>query len=118
MGQLEEGVRAIERAVELLGRTPLYLGILGFSYAMVGRTREAQKILEQLQELAQKIYVPAFAFAAVYQAFGEIDKFFDWLEKTVEEYDSFHLFHFTSLFDSIRSHPRYHALLRKMNLEP
>ena len=45
----------------------------------------------------------------------------DWspLDKAVDEREGLTLhFHIDPLFDPLRSHPRYHALLRKMNLEP
>ena len=38
------------------------LGILGFAYALAGRIGEAQKLLEELQDLAQKTYVPPSSF--------------------------------------------------------
>jgi hypothetical protein len=53
----------------------------------------------------------------------ELDKCLDWIEKAVEERD-FMIAHFLSnpthhiLKDPLRSHARYKALLRKMNLEP
>jgi hypothetical protein len=55
----------------------------------------------------------------IYFGLGEIDKAFDWFEKGVEE-RHFLISYAYSLpfFDPIRSHPRYKALLRKMNLEP
>ena len=57
--------------------------------------------------------------AMIYIGLGEIDKAFDWLERAIEERDSMILTLFRSaFFDPLRSHPRYKALLRKMNLEP
>jgi TolB-like protein/Flp pilus assembly protein TadD len=118
LGEIHDGMRAIETGIELLGRSPLYLGILGHVYALAGRTEEARKFLEQLQTIGPNEYVPAIAFGIIYFGLGEMEKGFDWLEKAVEEQDLFHIFHFGFLFDPIRPHPRYHALLRKMNLEP
>ena len=44
---------------------------------------------------------------------------FEWLEKAVEEHDAILLnLHIYRFLDPLRSHPRYKALLRKMNLEP
>ena len=59
------------------------------------------------------------AFARIYLGLGEIDKGFDWLEKAVHERDVLiYTYQIASIFDSLRSHPRYQALLLKMNLEP
>jgi serine/threonine protein kinase len=49
---------------------------------------------------------------------GETDKGLDWLDKAVEEHENIVLTHIISPFlDPFRSHPRYKALLQKMNLE-
>ena len=51
---------------------------------------------------------------------GEKDKGFDWLEKAFEERDGMiiNAVAVPFLSDTLRSDPRYKALLRKMNLEP
>jgi hypothetical protein len=74
--------------------------------------------LAELQDLTQQSYVPPNSFAWIYLALRDIDRFFDFAEKTVEEHD--HLIATTLVHpdcSALRSHPRYHALLRKMNLE-
>jgi Tfp pilus assembly protein PilF len=104
--------------VQLFGQTPLSLAVLGAAYALAGRIGEAQKLVEELKKIAEKVYVPNFAFASIYAGLGEIDKAFDWYEKVIEEREtSATIFYNLPLFDPLRSHPRYHALLRKMNLE-
>ncbi len=45
---------------------------------------------------------------------GEFEKALDWFEKSVDEQAV--LSHLFPSLDPLRSHPRYHALLRKMNL--
>ena len=75
-------------------------------------------ILKELEDLAQKGYVMPSDFALIYLGLGEIDQGFDWLEKAVDEFDqAIFLYLGTATFDPLRSHPRYKALLRKMNLE-
>jgi serine/threonine protein kinase/tetratricopeptide (TPR) repeat protein len=118
-GKLQEAIRAAETVARLMGRSPLALGLLGAAYARAGRLDDARKLLEELHELAQKTYVPPLSFAVIYPALGEIDKGFEWLEKAIDEREAILLhFHIDPSFDELRSHPRYPALLRKMNLEP
>jgi serine/threonine protein kinase/Tfp pilus assembly protein PilF len=118
-GRTEEAIRAEEQVVQLTGRSPFALGVLGRLYAEAGRAGEARKLLDELQELDQKVYVPPSSFASIYYGLGEIDRAFDWLDKAVDERDAWiiHL-HVNPYNDSLRSYPRYQTLLRKMNLQP
>jgi serine/threonine protein kinase/Tfp pilus assembly protein PilF len=118
-GKFDSAIRAMETYAQLMGRTPNSLAYLGLAYAMAGRIGEARKLLEELQELAQKAYVRPFSFAWVYLGLGDIERCFDWVEKAIDERDPWLLyFHIDPAYDPLRSHPRFQALLRKMNLEP
>ncbi len=118
-GKLEESIRAVETCIQLAGRSPTLLTALGAIHARAGRIGEAGKLLAELQELEQRIYVPPSAFARIYKYLGEIDRALDLCEKAIDERDSW-IFHLgvDPGWDPLRSHPRYHALLRKMNLTP
>jgi hypothetical protein len=101
-----------------MGRSPIFLAVLGYAYGRAGRTGEARKILAEFDGIAQKAHVPSLSFAEVFSGLGDIDKCLDWLERAVEEGDSLAcLVAFNPIFAPIRSHPRYQTLLRKMNLE-
>ncbi len=109
MGKFDDAIRILESAGQKVS--------LGFVYAQTGRISEARKILEDLKELAKKTYVGYLSFAIIHVGLAEIDRAFDWLEKAVDEHDSSILMlPVQPLYDPLRSHPRYHALLRKMNL--
>ncbi len=114
-GKPDEGISACEMATSLVGRHPLSMALLGAAYSFVGRIVEAQNIVDELRELAEKAYVPSFAFAIIYSSMGELEKALDWFEKSVNEQAV--LSHLFPSLDPLRSHPRFHALLRKMNLE-
>ena len=119
MGRSAEGIEALETARKHGGRAPIMLGLAGFAYARAGQTEDALNLLAELQAQAEQTSVPALAFACMYQGLGDLDKGFDWLEKAVEEPHARLLeLHASPIFDTFRSDPRYHALLRKMNLEP
>jgi serine/threonine protein kinase/Tfp pilus assembly protein PilF len=119
IGKHDDAIRAMETQARVAGRGSLALGTLGWAYALTGRTGEALKLLAELQERAQKEYVSFWSFAVIYSNLGEMDKAFDWFEKAVDEHDPLMLhFHVHPNYDPLHTHPRYHALLRKMNLEP
>jgi TolB-like protein/Tfp pilus assembly protein PilF len=119
IGKRDDAVRAMETQARVAGRSPLAVGSLGWAYALTGRAGEASKLLTELQERAQKEYISFWSFAVIYSGLGEMDKAFDWFEKAVDEHDPLMLhFHVHPNYDHLRSQPRYHSLLRKMNWEP
>ncbi len=119
IGRVNEGVRACETAVQIVQRSQISLGILGWAYVRAGRISEAQAILEELQELKRNSYVSPSSFVWTNLVLGEIDKGFDWMERAVDEHDPMALqIPAHPEFIPLRSHPRYHSLMRKMNLEP
>ena len=86
---------------------------------MAGRAGEARKLLAEMHELAQRTYISPFGFACIYIELGELDKSMEWLERAIDERDGMvsQIHVHPQYSDPLRSHPRYHALLRKMNLE-
>ena len=116
---LEEAIRDLEEAVACAGRIPLCLAFLAVVYAKSGRIGEAQKILAEFQEVAQKEYVPPSLFGVIYSGFGETEKVLDYFEKAVDARDSIMLhFHVEPSWEPLHSHPRFKTILRKMNLAP
>jgi eukaryotic-like serine/threonine-protein kinase len=96
---------------------------LGYAYAVTGRRTEAQKALDQFNELSKKRYLPARDWAIVYAGLGEKDKAFEWLEKAYAERSLGGPFltlgiKVEPLYDPLRSDPRFADLLRRMNLQP
>jgi serine/threonine protein kinase/tetratricopeptide (TPR) repeat protein len=120
MGRLDEEIAEAQKACELSGRNAPTLGILGMAYGLAGLRNEAQAVLEELITQGRTTYVPPAALAAVYRGLGEVDQALEWLEKGVEERDMFAVggFKCEPRYILLRGHPRYQALLRKMNLQP
>jgi serine/threonine-protein kinase len=119
IGKHDDAIRAMETQALALGRSSFALGSLGWAYASTGRTEEALQLLEELQERAQQQYTPSWSFAVIYSGLGEMDQAFDWFEKAVDEHEPLMLhIHVHPNYDPLHAHPRYSALLRKMNLEP
>ena len=58
---------------------------LGFAYAKTGRRERALKIIEELDLLSKKMYVPAQERAVIYVGLGDFDKAFEYLRKSCNE---------------------------------
>jgi tetratricopeptide (TPR) repeat protein len=120
LGRYDEAIATAKKACELSGRNALTLGILGRAYGLAGRHGEARGILKELMAKRGATYVPPWAIAVVYRGLGELDQALEWLEKGLEERDMIAVGGYKSdpQFIAFQEYPRYHALLRKMNLEP
>jgi tetratricopeptide (TPR) repeat protein len=116
-GMSDQGIAALQQAVSLSPESTLYLAQLGQAFALVGRAEEAREVLRRLQELSKQRYVSPYHMAYVHVGLGEDDRAMDWLERAYEERAG-GIFGIKGsfLFTRLRGHPRFKALLRKMNL--
>ncbi len=116
-GRLADAVDAFRRSVELSAGLPLGLGGLGLALAKSGDAAGARALVERIRAMPPHVYVPPTSLAFPYLGLGEIDAFFEWMDRAIDARD-----HFITpiktypLFDPIRGDPRYAGLLRKMNL--
>jgi tetratricopeptide (TPR) repeat protein len=96
-----------------------YLSGMGISYAKMGKTAEAKKVLNELMERAKHMFVSRYSLANIYFALGDNDQGFAWLERAYEdrEHGLCWLKVNYSLNDSVRSDQRFKALLKKMGLD-
>src|SRR5689334_112985 len=116
-GRPVEGIAAIEKAVSLAPDSTLYLAQMGQAYARVGRTDEARATLGQLEAARAQRYVSPYHMAYVPAGLGQDEAALDWLEAAYEQRAG-GIFGIKGsfLFAHLRPHPRFQALLRKMNL--
>ena len=75
-GKFEEAIAAHERMVEI---NPAWVGILGRTYALVGRQDEAHEIAAEL-EAGDITPWGALSLAMIYTALGDNDNAFRWLQ--------------------------------------
>jgi len=94
------------------------VGYLGTAYAMADQRGEAHKMLDRLQELSETTYVSPYYSALIYIGLNETDQAFKWLEKANEAGEPWLcLFNVDPIFDKLRPHPRYRALVQKIGME-
>ena len=117
-GMHGEAIAELRRAVALSGNIPLMLGWLGWALASAGEAGEANALLDRLSEISRSAYVPPSCFAWIHLGLGKVDEAFTWMERAIDGRDPMIMpIKSFPFLDSLRSDPRFHALLRKMNLE-
>jgi len=117
-GMYNKAIVEVKKAIKLSGNNKFDLATLGYIYVLTERKDEAKKLLDDLLEHSKKQNVSSFHVASVYTYLGQKDQAFEWLEKAYEERDLYLTqLKVYPLFDSLRSDPRFKALLKKMNLE-
>lgn len=114
---LGEAIRELEKAIEIAGPNSVLLAALGHTYGRAGRTDQALGLLNQLQARATQQYIPALNHALIYIGLGIENEALNWLEKAVEERCSWLVsLKVEPLFDSLRSHPHFSILTKRIGL--
>ncbi len=112
-GRIEEGLKSLERAVDLAPGETIWLGQLGQALGLVGRANEARAILARLVERKANPYHTAYVEIGL----GEFDQALDLLERSIEARSAAaYGIKGSFLWEPVRAHPRFQALLRKMKL--
>jgi tetratricopeptide (TPR) repeat protein len=113
----EEAIELAERMVQTAGRWLVPLNYLGYVYAAAGRLADARRVCDEMHEFAIRGHANAVNFGSMHAALGEIDTAMEWLERAIDDREPIATYIKTwASFDSVRSHPGYPALLRKMYL--
>jgi TolB-like protein/Flp pilus assembly protein TadD len=113
----KEAITAFEKELAIFPNSAPALSALAYGYGVTGRRAEAERLLNQLDELSKHKYVRAIDVARAFAGLREKDKAFEWLEKGYEEH-SIGVIKVDPSFDPLRSDPRFADLLRRMNLQP
>jgi len=109
-GAYEEAIAAIPSAEPQLNE-----GLLGMAYGLLGRTRDARAVLQELQMRSRTAYVPARDYVYVYTGLGDRPRALDWLERGYDERGIFAAWLKTwPLYDPLRAEPRFTALMTRM----
>jgi serine/threonine-protein kinase len=117
LGRVDEGLASLERAVAANPDSTMYLAQLGQAYAITGDTTRAREALRVLEERATQRYVSPYHLAYVYTGLGDAEGAIDLLERAFDERaGSVYGIKGSFLFAPLRSHPRFQALLAKINL--
>ena len=113
--QREAGAELRKSAVESHGGL-LELMYLGHALGVSGARAEGRKVLEEMQGLPQRRYVPPQYMAVVYEGLGERELALQWFEKAYAERSMNGWILPDPRLDQIRTEPRFKNLMRRMGL--
>lgn len=115
-GRYEEALAAFSKAKES-GGSWTAVALSGFTQAASGQRQAAERTLSEMRIAAERTYVPPYNFALVYQGLRDTDNALRWLERAYEDRDVRMVFlGVEPAWDSLREHPRFIGLLKRMNL--
>jgi TolB-like protein/tetratricopeptide (TPR) repeat protein len=116
-GKFVEGISLAQKLVEILGHTVHSLWALAQAYAVAGETGAARRALRDLEELQGGDKGAPTQMAVVYGLLGEADRAFACLEEAYRYRQPLLLLaNVQPRMDCLRSDPRFHAILARLNL--
>ena len=118
-GKTNEAIAEFEKCEQSDPGSPIAKGFLGAGYAFANRRAEALRIYGELKAMSTNRYVPVVFYAFIQSLLGEQDQALDWLEKALEAREPGAITLKTDpLWDPLRSHPRFQAMLKQLNYPP
>lgn len=115
-GNYEDAIACFERAKAVSDNVPTAIGALGRAYALIGRTKDAHRLLDELDNLAQRRYVSPYGRVLIYLGLDD-ERVFDWLERSYNERAGWLMYLATDpRFDSLRQDTRFRSLLDRLGL--
>jgi eukaryotic-like serine/threonine-protein kinase len=116
-GELEKGIAALEKAVELSHNSAATLSSLGYALGRASKRHEAEQVLHKLHQRAQHEPVAAEEIAMVYIGLGDNNNALLWLEQAYRaQSKGLVLLKADPWYHSLAPEPRYRELVRKVGL--
>ncbi|MGE5715684.1 MAG: tetratricopeptide repeat protein, partial [Acidobacteriota bacterium] len=118
-GRHPEAVAETGKGVRLSSGLSFARGSAGYALGRAGRRDEALAILDELEELSQRRYVPGSSRALCCLGLGDLERALEWLERGYEQRDSLLPYlRVIRAFRPLDPDPRFQDLLRRLGLPP
>jgi TolB-like protein/DNA-binding winged helix-turn-helix (wHTH) protein/Flp pilus assembly protein TadD len=104
------------KETETSQHSPDALSGLGYAYALSGRRRAAQEILNELSVMSERRHVDPSYYAAVYAGLGDKDNALEWLERAYREHALLTGLKVDPQWDILRTDPRFTDLMKRVGL--
>jgi tetratricopeptide (TPR) repeat protein len=118
MCDFDQAMACYARAHAADERSKFVDSLKAMTYAVSGKRDKATEMLHDITRRAGQNYISPVSIAYICTALGDRDAAFENLDRAVADRDPNILgLKSNPIFDGLREDPRYHALLRKMQLE-
>jgi serine/threonine protein kinase/TolB-like protein/Tfp pilus assembly protein PilF len=115
-GDYAEAIEEYRRAARL-DDSPLIMAALGHTFVMAGQRDEAQRVFEEMKQMAESRHVSPYHFAIIHAALGERDEAFEWLEQCYRaRSEALVWLKVDPRLDTLRTDPRFIDLQRRVGL--
>jgi len=110
-----EAMNHFQVALKSYGDSTNMLATFAHAAAISGQTGLSEKILKQLLDLSEKMYVSTYDVASIYVGLKDYNNALDWLEKAFDE-KAYLLIYLQSdpIMDDLRNEERYQSLCQKI----
>lgn len=116
LGRREESAAHFEKARRLCHSGELSMAVIGRALTG-GNDQDLCRAVDELRELSNRRYLPAYFFAALYLRLGRGDEAFEWMEKALGERSNWLLYlNVDPIFDAVRADARFQDLARRVGL--
>jgi tetratricopeptide (TPR) repeat protein len=114
MGESAAVFEALDEAGKISGGNSKVISLRGYLLGKMGRTAEAQDVLNTLEAISRERFVPPYALALVHAGLGHHPEALQWLEHALEKRDV----HLTFLtvdpkWHPLRGNPAFDVLLER-----
>ena len=116
-GQLAEALHVLRDTVAMPEAGTLSRATLGYALARANQEAEARAILEDLERAAADHYVSPVAMATILIGLRDVDRALDWIERAIDDRRGWVAYlNVNPIFDPLREHERFKALVERMRL--
>jgi serine/threonine-protein kinase len=116
-GEVRDAERVLREALTLPAAGAFTRAELGWLLARSARAAEAEALLAEIHALARDHYVSPVPFAILHIGLGNLDTALDWAERAYAERRGWLAYlNVNPIFDPLREHPRFAALVQRMKL--
>jgi len=113
----DEAIAEFKNAIADWKGVSMPIAALAHAYAVTGKKKEAQDLLNQLIEQSNERFISAYDIAAIHVGLENTNQAFEWLDKAYEERSGFLPYiKCDRRFDPLHSDPRYQKLLQRIGL--